>query len=305
MAKYDVLALGDYYIDYIFTGLPSFPELGKEVFSQQFAAVPGGTYNAVIAMHRLGVKVGWAGDFGNDEFSKQVMAAARQEGLDCSLFEVHKQALRKITVSASFADDRAFISYCDPDPALPAGLKRLPTTSARVLFLPGLYTGDLLEVGSRLVKLKGMKLVMDGNSSHATLAETPGLEKVLRLADVFMPNAREARRITGLDDLEGALRRLGEFCRLVVVKDGANGSYACQNQTITYARGMKVEPVDTTGAGDCFDAGFITAWLEGKPMALCLKWGNVVGALSTTALGGTGRVITRNEVETCLKNWEG
>lgn len=304
MPQYDVLSLGDYYIDYIFTGLPSFPELGKEVFSQKFAAVPGGSFNSVVAMHRLGLKVGWAGDFGNDSFSVQVMEAAKKEGLDCSLFVIHKQSLQKITVSASYADDRAFISYCDPDTSLPAGIKRLPTTSARVLFLPGLYVGSFFEAGSKIARLKGMKLVMDGNSSHETLVNTPGLKKALSLLDVFLPNAREARRMTGLDDIEAAIRQLGELCRLVVVKDGANGSYACQNKTLTHASGMKVEPVDTTGAGDCFNAGFITAWLEGKPLEACLKWGNVVGALSTMELGGTGRVITRDEVEKCLNYWE-
>ncbi len=64
---------------------------------------------------------------------------------------------------------------------------------------------------------------------------------------------------------------------------------------------IQVTPVDTTGAGDCFNAGFIKAWLDGKPLAECLRWGNVVGGLSTTAHGGTGRLVTAAQVEEWLR----
>jgi ribokinase len=60
---------------------------------------------------------------------------------------------------------------------------------------------------------------------------------------------------------------------------------------------LAVAPLDTTGAGDCFNAGFITAWLEGRSLRECLRWGNVVGGLSTEGLGGTGRPVRREEVE--------
>jgi sugar/nucleoside kinase (ribokinase family) len=55
--------------------------------------------------------------------------------------------------------------------------------------------------------------------------------------------------------------------------------------------------IDTTGAGDNFNAGFIFAWLEGQSIETCLKWGNITGGLSTTQLGGTARKITIHEVK--------
>ena len=80
-ASYDILVVGDYCLDLIFTGLPAMPALGKEIFSSGCTMLPGGSYNAAVAMHRLGLRVGWASDFGNDDFSRFVMDHARQEGL--------------------------------------------------------------------------------------------------------------------------------------------------------------------------------------------------------------------------------
>ena len=107
---FDVLVAGNYSLDLIFTGLPQFPELGKDVVGTGFEMIPGEAYNSVVALHRLGVKVGWAADFGNDEFSRFALDRARQEGLDESLFVHHSQPLRRISAAASFPDERAFMT---------------------------------------------------------------------------------------------------------------------------------------------------------------------------------------------------
>lgn len=65
----DVLVVGDYSIDLIFAGLPGLPESGREVISNQFAQLPGESYTSAVAMHRLGLRVGWAADFGYDDLS--------------------------------------------------------------------------------------------------------------------------------------------------------------------------------------------------------------------------------------------
>ncbi|MCJ7532966.1 MAG: carbohydrate kinase family protein, partial [Anaerolineales bacterium] len=82
MKRYDIIVAGDYFVDLVFTGLPKLPELGEEVFGTGFEMLPGGSYNTVVAMHRLGLKVGWAADFGNDRFSRFVLDYAENEKLD-------------------------------------------------------------------------------------------------------------------------------------------------------------------------------------------------------------------------------
>jgi sugar/nucleoside kinase (ribokinase family) len=94
---------------------------------------------------------------------------------------------------------------------------------------------------------------------------------------------------------------LAELCPLVVIKDGAQGAYAGARRHVTYASAIPVTPVDTTGAGDCFNAGFLAAWLDGLPLDECLRWGNVVGGLSTLSRGGSVRTVTRSDVEAWLR----
>lgn len=301
MARFDVLVIGHYFLDLVFTGLPQFLELGKEVIGDGFEMGPGGAYNAALAMHRLGLKVGWAADFGDDDFSRFVLARAEADGLDARWFVRHRQPLRRITVAANHAGDRAFMTYSDPEPSVPAAMKALALASARVVYVAGLYAGSLFDAGLALVRARRAQLVMDGNSTDQVTLADRAVHRSISHLDMFLPNAAEARRITGQADLESAIRVLAGLCPLVVVKDGANGAYACSGGELHHAAAIDVTPIDTTGAGDCFNAGFLRAWLDGRSLPECLRWGNVVGGLSTTARGGTGRPVSVAEVERRLR----
>ena len=300
--KFDVIVVGSYSLDLIFTGLPRFPEMGKDTIGSGFAMLPGEAYSNAVAMHRLGLKVGWAADFGNDDFSRFTLEMVKNEGLDVSLFVHHKKPLRRISVAMSYPQDRAFVTYYDPDPSIPAALKALASSSAKLVYLPGFYFGPFLETGLKLMRLKKMKLVIDGNSDDQAVMTNPKAVKAIHAAELILPNAREARRMTGETDLEKAIRRLGEQCELVVVKDGVNGAYAWNGKQLFHSPAITVDTVDTTGAGDCFNAGFIKAWLEGLPLPECLRWGNIVGGLSTLGMGGTGQKVTEADVRCYLKD---
>lgn len=297
---YDVLVAGDYCLDLIFAGPPSLPVLGEEVVARDFARLTGGTFNTAAAMHRLGLRVGWAADFGDDAFSRMALEDVRAEGLDERLFVQHDRPLRYITAAASFPHDRAFLAYYDPPPRIPAGVKALARASARLLFLPGLYLGPLIEPALALLRARGMRLAMDGPCNRPLPEHRRAAYALLRRTDVFLPSAREARELTGLEDLEQALTTLGDLCPLVVIKDGAAGAHAIAGGEIFHAPALPITPLDTTGAGDCFCAGFLCAWLEGRPLPECLRWGNAVGGLSTLGLGGTGYRVGRAEVERAL-----
>ena len=294
--RYGVLVVGDYSIDLIFAGLPGLPESGREVIGNQFAQLPGESYTSAVAMHRLGLRVGWAADFGDDDLSALALRYARAEGLDDALFVHHERPYRRVSVAASLPDDRAFITYYDPAPAQPAGFKALIATTAHVLYVPGFYSGVLFDAARLLVRAKRMQLIMEGNLTADLTLDSPGVRKTLSKVDVFLPNALEARHLTGQDDLEQAARQLAALGPLVVVKDGAAGALACQGDQLWYAPALPITPVDTTGAGDCFSAGFVKARLMGRSVADCLRWANIVGGLSTLGLGGTSQRVTAEEV---------
>ena len=302
--KFDVLVVGSYSMDLIFSGMTELPQLGKDLISTDFMLTPGEAFISAVCMHRLGLKVGWAGDFGNDDFSQFALSRAREEGVDESLFVIHDRPYRRISASFSYPDERGFITYYDPDPQIPAAIDALIKSQAQVLYIPGLYYGPFLDVAVNWIRLKNMKLFMDGNSSAEDIlgksSESRAIRKAIKSVDIFLPNAQEARRLTGKMNLEVAIRYLGELCPLVVIKDSSNGSYAYTNNNLFHVPSISVEVVDTTGAGDCFNAGFICAWMDGQSIDTCLKWGNIAGGLSTTQLGGTTRRISVDEIKETL-----
>lgn len=137
---------------------------------------------------------------------------------------------------------------------------------------------------------------------------------MLAACDVFFPNAAEAQRIARLDDVEEAARalaRMGAVGRtdggpIVAVKLGTAGALACCAEgPLVRVPAMRVEAVDTTGAGDSFNAGFLRAWLDGADLQESLRWGAVSGAISTQRLGGVDGQPTLAEVRAALASWSG
>lgn len=303
MADFDLLVVGDYCLDLIFTGLPGMPEMGREIVASGFEMIPGGSYNTAVAAHRLGMRVAWACDTGTDAFSRFVLDQMVKEGLDLSLVVHHKRSLRNITVALSFPHDRAFIAYYDPGPAVPAGFRALAKASARALYLPGLYSGPLLEAGLVALRAKKMKLVMDGNSNDEISLANETIRRAVASTDLFLLNEQEAERLTGEKDPEKVLHILSKLSKLVVIKRGAQGAISIENGQVVRAAAIPANVVDTTGAGDCFNAGFLKAWLDGRPLIECLRWGNITGGLSTQARGGTSRVIRAGDVLEYLKQY--
>ena len=105
--------------------------------------------------------------------------------------------------------------------------------------------------------------------------------------DVFLPNDREALAISGLSTVEAAARALAKKCRLVAVKQGRSGALACSGDALVRAQALPVQVVDTVGAGDTFDAGFLYGFLNDWSLERTLSLAAACGSLSTRRAGGT------------------
>ncbi len=128
------------------------------------------------------------------------------------------------------------------------------------------------------------------------------LIETLAEVDLFLPNEVELRALTGCSEIGDALRHLESGRTLTVVKLGAEGAMTLEGDRAVEAPAFPVDPVDTTGAGDSFDAGFLHAWLAGRPLLECLRWGSACGSLSTRSLGGTTRQADRAEAERLVES---
>lgn len=302
MTHYDVLIPGNYFCDIIFTGLPAFPALGTEIYTDGLTVVPGGVLNTIVAMHRLGIHVGWCGVLGNDFFSQFVSNFVREEGVDTTLIDYQDVPLKRVTVALSYPEDRAFVTHVDPSPDV---IGRMLTQQQHITFthlhLSRLYVDERLPDFLRQLRGRGITISMDCQHRQETL-EVPLVKTMLSLVDIFMPNAAEAQRLTQTNSVDAAAQHLQQIVPLLVIKDGGNGAYAWHQDKMLHAPAIAVKPLDTTGAGDVFNAGFLAAWLKHLSIQDCLLWGNICGGLSTQGYGGCSAAPSRTQVETMLPN---
>lgn len=304
MMQVDIITIGDYFFDQIFTGMPEFPALGREICATELTTTGGAMFITAAALTRLGARVGWPAYFGSDAYSQFVYELAQREGIDLTLSKVADRPYRQVTTSVPFQGERAFITYADPEPDdlhthWLAGAARC---AFKHLHLGGMMPPDAMQPFIAAARAKGATVSAD-------CQDGPHLEKpcvcreTLGQLDVFMPNAREAMIITGANSVEQAVRRLMEIVPLVVVKDGANGAWVGSDERIIHSPAVCAGAVvDTTGAGDCFNAGFLYGWIvEGAPLEVCARYGNICGGLSVTAVGGATAAPTRDELKTWVK----
>ncbi|WP_329611576.1 carbohydrate kinase family protein [Kitasatospora herbaricolor] len=281
----EVLVVGAYFADLVFRNLERALRPGTEVFAEALDLLPGGAFTPAMAMHRLGHDVVWATDFGTDLFSGQVLAAARAEGLDETGFRHHPGPLRSVTVALSSPGDRAMISYQDQIADQPlAALLREHRPAA--LILPQLQYGEEILAALRVARQLGTEVLMDCQDMPGTL-DTPLVREVLAEVDIFAPNADEALRLTGTATVDDALHLLSGLVRTVVVKRGGEGASAVRDGKRYDLDAVPVEVMDTTGAGDCFNAGFLHAHLAGQKLPACLAAAVACGAATTTGPGSS------------------
>jgi sugar/nucleoside kinase (ribokinase family) len=238
-----------------------------------------------MAMRRLGHDVVWATDFGTDPFSRLVLSGAREEGLDETGFRHHPIPLRSVTVALSYPDDRAMVSYQDPVSPQPlAALLR--KYCPRVLMLPTLQYGGAVPAALRVAHQLGTQVFMDCQDVPGTL-DTPLVCEILAQVDIFAPNTDEALRLTDTTTVDDALAVLAGLVDTVVIKRGGLGATAVSGGKRYDIAAVPVEVLDTTGAGDCFDAGFVHAHLTGQQLPDCLAAAVACGAAATTGPGSS------------------
>lgn len=294
--RFDVLIPGNYFCDVIFTGIPGFPALGTELYTRDLTVVPGGVLNSVVGLRRLGINVGWLGTLGNDFFSRYITEQVAAEGLDMSLITQVDAPLRRVTVSLSYSTDRAFVTYIDPAPDVIEQLENcLDDTDLRLLHFSGLHVDERLPALIDRCHARGVQVSMDCQHREETLA-LPLVGEIITRLDLFLPNATEAQQLTGTSTLEAAAAVLRSMLPALIIKDGAYGAHAWTQEGYYHAPALPLEAVDTTGAGDVFNAGFLAAYLEGQALSACLHWGNVAGGLSTLGYGGCSTAPTRDEL---------
>lgn len=297
MDHFDVLLQGSPFCDLTFTfsDRESLPPLGQEVYASGFGINPGGIFNIAAALSALGLRVGLLAQLGNDIFSRFVAERMNACGLPMDLVTVVDRPLPVVTAGISFPHDRLFISYAPPLEDVPPhphiDIAMLEEYRPRALFSYG-------ELGSEVYRRAheiGILTYAD-TAWHAGLAAM-ATNEALREIDVLAPNLPEALEMTGAATAEDALGILTGWARAAIIKVGPAGCVGECGGRRYHVPAIPVGAIETTGAGDNFNAGFLYGALQGYDFEDCLRCGNIVGGLSTEAVGGCGAAATPEVVE--------
>ncbi len=303
----DLLVVGDVNPDIVVSG--GEPRYGQqEVLVDAVTLTIGGSASIMAtAAARLGLRVGLVGVVGDDALGRFMLDEVRARGVDVAACRVVADRPTGATVILARPDDRAILTAQGTIPDLTAAdlpdalLRRARHLHLASYFLQRDLVGSLPTVIAR-ARTAGLTVSIDPNGDPAGQWDG-GLVTLLPDIDLFLPNEAEAMALARETDVTGAARTLaGHGPRpLVVVKRGGSGAIAVDGAGADVrADAMPVDAVDAIGAGDAFDAGFISAWLQARPVPDCLALGVACGALSMRAAGGTGSQPTRSEAEAAL-----
>jgi sugar/nucleoside kinase (ribokinase family) len=200
----------------------------------------------------------------------------------------------------SYPNDRAFVTYIDPSPDLLDKVRAaVEADECAHLHFTGLRVDERMPGLLRACRQRGITVTMDCQHRPETL-DDPLVREMISLVDVFMPNADEAMNLTRTQDVDSAARALRGVVPLLLIKQGERGVQAWRGDEHYFVPSMKIEVIDTTGAGDVFNAGFLAAYRAGIDLPTCLRWGNICGGLSTTGYGGASAAPTREIVQAHL-----
>jgi sugar/nucleoside kinase (ribokinase family) len=289
---FDLVVLGDANPDLILRGdvEPRFGQTERLVASAELVLGGSGAITACGAA-RLGLSVAFAGVVGDDVFGRFVREALDGRGVDTDAVAVDPTRPTGVSVVLAGEDDRAILTSAGTIGDLRAELiAEELLRSARHVHVSSYYLQDRLRPDLQTVLgaagRAGATVSIDPNWDPAESWDA-GLLDLLASTDLFFPNSAEARAITGIDDVDVAAQALSERGATVAVKFGQGGGLAIDDQELVRSESVPIDVVDTTGAGDSFDAGFIAGRLRGWPLGRSLQLAVACGSLSTRAIGGT------------------
>jgi ribokinase len=299
-ALHQVVTLGDINVDLI-AHIPCYPQEGGDGLATRMTVRGGGSAaNTAIALARFGVQVGIVGRVGDDPLARYALADLEAAGVDLSPLQRDAEAMSGLMFIAVTPDgERTMFGCRGANPRTdPAQLDEGAIARARLLHVSG-YA--LLERPQREAAYRAMEAA---HRAGVAVSLDVGLEAATLMADevrallpqiqMIFPNAVEAEQLTGRGEAERAVEALlGYGVQVVGLKLGARGCVVGSVDGIFAVPAFDVQVVDSTGAGDAFDAGLILGYLGGLGLRESALLANALGALTTTVEGAGGAIPGR------------
>jgi sugar/nucleoside kinase (ribokinase family) len=267
----------------------------------------------VDTVGRLGHSAAIISGVGDDDFGRCILDRLQRDGVQTDLVLVVPGKSTGVAFVTYFEDgSRKFLFHWDGTPAVMAetppaeairGAKYFHVMGCSLMANPQFRAAVLATV--ELFAREGAKITFDPNIRFELLqGESPEeiVRPILRHCSVLFPGEAELRILSGADDLDGAAAALFRTCPLeiIVVKQGGRGCTLYTRESRRAVGAFEVDEVDPTGAGDCFDAGFLCGLLEERPVDECARLAAAVGALNAQAFGPMEGIINQDTVSRLL-----
>jgi sugar/nucleoside kinase (ribokinase family) len=311
MTSFDVLILGDCNPDIVLSDPDAQVRFGQQesLFRHGGLTVGGSGSITACACARLGLKTMFVGAVGRDALGRYMLHELNERGIDTTGCPELDDAPTGFSVILSRGEDRAILTHTGAIERL--ARHHLPidvVQAARHVHISSYFLLTELRPGLRALletlKAADVSVSLDTNWDPTERWDTE-LISLLGLVDLFLPNAAEARAIARCDDVTEAARILARETSMVVVKLGAEGALLARagSDQVEVDPGFALRPVDTTGAGDAFNAGFLRGWLNQTSAPACLRLANAVAALTTQALGAVPAQPDFERTTEFMNNW--
>lgn len=287
-----LVCAGEAFDDLIFHGLDRLPEMGEEVKTDRFSTTfGGGALITAVQTARLRIPTQLVSALGDD-------AMARLQKAKVAVTNLRRpNEPHAITVALSTAEDRAFVTFNGVNAKLEArlakhlaGLVRGAANKngrSRTHLHLCFYPHDCRYWANLLARLRQRGITTSWDFGwNEPLTNDRGLTDLIDALDFVFINAAEALLYTGSATLDESVPRWRARQAITIVKLGSQGAVWLAPDRDLHIKAPRVAVVDTTGAGDAFNAGFLAAWLRGGSPEECLRLGNQVGAASTKKAGG-------------------
>jgi sugar/nucleoside kinase (ribokinase family) len=293
MADFDITIAGEVNLDLILYGLDEAIPVNREILASNFELTLGSS-SAILAHNLavLGKRVGFVTKYGSDSMGSIAMERLAESGVDLSRSKKGGETTKTgVTILLAHGRSRRILTY--PGIMFDMTVADLDVDylgAARHFHLSSLFLQRGLHAGLpglfRELKRRGLTLSLDTNDDPDDRWDGV-LDDLLPCVDLLLPNDDEVCRIARRNSVDEALDVLSARVPLIAVKCGSQGAVVQQGARRWAIPGVTVETVDTIGAGDSFNAGFLAAWLSGASPEQSAEAGNVTGALSTQMPGGT------------------
>jgi sugar/nucleoside kinase (ribokinase family) len=291
----DLLVVGDCNPDVLVLGDDVQPQFGQQekIVASMSLVIGGSAAITAVAAARLGLRVALVAAVGDDPAGQLILGQVAAEGVDVAAVAVRPAAPTGMTVALSEGADRAILTATGAITTLTAQdvpgalLERSRHLHVSSYFLVERSLGPGLADLFAAARADGVSTSLDTNWDPSGQWGDGRLGAALAETDLLLPNEAEALRLSGQVTLAAAVPVLTAAVPRLVVKLGARGAL-CVSGGRQYQVGLpEMEPVDTTGAGDCFNAGLISGLLSGLDLTRATALGCAVGAASSQAVGGT------------------